>query len=109
MNDDVFTYARTGYTGEDGLEIMVDLTNLNLLIEFLNKHEIAPCGLGARDTLRLEASLPLYGFELSEEISPVEANLKWTITNKNIYMGSESINRQSVSYTHLTLPTILRV
>ena len=100
LSDDVFTYARTGYTGEDGLEIMVDLKNLNILIDFLNKHEIQPCGLGARDTLRLEASLPLYGFELSEEISPVEASLKWTITNKDSYMGSKSINRQLSSGQH---------
>ena len=76
LSNDKYTYARTGYTGEDGLEIMVDIEDLDELISFLHNNEIEPCGLGARDTLRLEAALPLYGFELTEDITPVEAGLK---------------------------------
>ena len=71
LENDIYTYARTGYTGEDGLEIMVNIKNLEHLLNLLSN--IQPCGLGSRDTLRLEASLPLYGFELSEDITPVEA------------------------------------
>ena len=94
LSNDIYTYARTGYTGEDGLEVMVNVEDLDDLTSFLLQNEIEPCGLGARDTLRLEASLPLYGFELTEDISPVEAGLKWTLSNKNEYRGSDVINEQ---------------
>jgi aminomethyltransferase len=99
----MYTYARTGYTGEDGLEIMVNVEDLDNLISFLLQNEIEPCGLGARDTLRLEASLPLYGFELTEDISPVEAGLKWTLSNKNEYRGSDVINEQIRTGHHKVL------
>ncbi|MDB4823947.1 glycine cleavage system aminomethyltransferase GcvT [Acidimicrobiia bacterium] len=94
LQNDQYTYARTGYTGEDGLEIMVSLDYAGELLDYLKSNNISPCGLGSRDTLRLEASLPLYGFELSDEITPVEAGLKWTITNKQPYLGSEVITEQ---------------
>lgn len=71
--------SRTGYTGEDGFEIYIDSEHgpamWNLLLEVGEPFGIAPCGLGARDTLRLEAKLPLYGHELSKDITPLEANL----------------------------------
>ena len=95
-----FTYARTGYTGEDGLEIMYDNEHTDKVLDFLNQNKIKPCGLGARDTLRLEASLPLYGFELSENISPVEANLKWIITNNDDYLGKNIIDAQLETGKH---------
>ena len=98
--NDTFTYARTGYTGEDGLEIMYDNEHTDKVIDFLNQNKIKPCGLGARDTLRLEASLPLYGFELSENISPVEANLKWIITNNDDYLGKNIIDTQLETGKH---------
>ena len=76
-------YGRTGYTGEDGFEIFVksgETENLwKLLLQAGAKYGIEPCGLGARDTLRLEAGLPLYGHELSEEISPLEAGVGWSV------------------------------
>tara|TARA_B110001450_G_scaffold103725_1_gene98223 strand:+ start:532 stop:1554 length:1023 start_codon:yes stop_codon:yes gene_type:complete len=103
LADEIFTYARTGYTGEDGLEVMMDIKNLEKITNFLDSYEIQPCGLGSRDTLRLEASLPLYGFELSEDITPVEASLKWTLSNKEPYLGSESINRQLHTGDHKVL------
>ena len=96
----IFTYARTGYTGEDGLEIMYDNEHTEQVLDFLNQNKIKPCGLGARDTLRLEASLPLYGFELSENISPVEANLKWIVTNNDDYLGKNIIDAQLETGKH---------
>jgi len=103
MKNNLYTYARTGYTGEEGLEIMVSLDNLDNLISFLTLSEVKPCGLGARDTLRLEASLPLYGFELTQDITPIEAGLKWTVSNKNDFIGSDVINEQISSGNHQIL------
>ena len=73
------------------------------ILNFLTESKVNPCGLGARDTLRLEASLPLYGFELSDKITPVEAGLKWTVTNKNKFMGSDIIYEQLNSGNHQIL------
>jgi aminomethyltransferase len=74
--------TRSGYTGEDGFEISVLNTQVELLIKKFIDSKVKPVGLGARDTLRLEAGLCLYGHELNEEINPVEANLKWAIAKK---------------------------
>src|SRR5210317_923542 len=100
LQNDKYTYARTGYTGEDGLEIMVSLDYVDELLDYLKSNNISPCGLGSRDTLRLEASLPLYGFELSDEISPIEAGLKWIVTNKDDYLGKDVIDYQIQSKEH---------
>ena len=71
--------SRTGYTGEDGFELYLapeDAPDMwNLLMEAGEDLGLLPCGLGARDTLRLEAAMPLYGHEMDEEISPKEAGL----------------------------------
>ncbi|NLK14199.1 MAG: glycine cleavage system aminomethyltransferase GcvT [Spirochaetales bacterium] len=67
--------SRTGYTGEDGFEIYCDRDDAPKLWNLLIEQGAAPCGLGARDTLRLEAKLPLYGQEISDSITPLEANL----------------------------------
>ena len=103
MKKNNYTYARTGYTGEDGLEVMCSNENVEKLMHFLEENDIKPCGLGARDTLRLEASLPLYGFELSDNISPIEAGLKWTITNQNDYKGKDVIETQIQTKKHKSL------
>jgi aminomethyltransferase len=100
---DNFMYARTGYTGEDGIEIMASNAEADSLISFLIEKGIKPCGLGSRDTLRLEASLPLYGFELTEDITPVEASLSWTITNELDFLGSERIKAQLEDGNHKSL------
>lgn len=78
-DSDGFFIARTGYTGEDGYEIMVPADKAS---EFWNKllaAGVKPCGLGARDTLRLEAGMNLYGNDMDETVSPLEANMAWTI------------------------------
>ncbi|WKD49547.1 glycine cleavage system aminomethyltransferase GcvT [Microbulbifer spongiae] len=71
--------ARTGYTGEDGLEIMLPGEEASGFWCALTDAGVAPCGLGARDTLRLEAGMNLYGHEMDEDISPLQANMAWTI------------------------------
>ncbi len=75
--------SRSGYTGEDGLEIVVPGKAAESLARWLlAQDEVKPAGLGARDTLRLEASLCLYGNDLNETITPVEADLKWTMPKR---------------------------
>lgn len=72
-------YARTGYTGEDGLEIIIPATQVQALWEALIQAGVKACGLGARDTLRLEAGMNLYGHEMDDSVSPLIANMAWTI------------------------------
>lgn len=74
-----FFIARTGYTGEDGLEIILPADRIENFWRQLLEAGVAPCGLGSRDTLRLEAGLNLYGTDMTEETSPLESNLGWTI------------------------------
>src|SRR5690625_100438 len=92
--------SRTGYTGEDGFEIYIDQASgpalWNLILEVGKSEGIEPVGLGARDTLRFEANLPLYGQELSENISPVEAGLQFAVkVNKPMsFIGKEALSAQ---------------
>lgn len=76
---DEWFVARTGYTGEDGLEIILPAAQAKLLWQAAINNGIHPVGLGARDTLRLEAGLNLYGADMDENTSPLESNLAWTI------------------------------
>lgn len=71
--------ARTGYTGEDGFEIILAAEHAENLWLALHRHGVAPAGLGARDTLRLEAGLNLYGQDMDETVSPLESGLAWTV------------------------------
>ncbi|HEY7885590.1 MAG TPA: glycine cleavage system aminomethyltransferase GcvT [Cellvibrionaceae bacterium] len=71
--------AKTGYTGEEGLEIMLPAVDAINLWQALAQAGVVPCGLGARDTLRLEAGMNLYGHEMDESTSPLVANMGWTI------------------------------
>lgn len=71
--------SRTGYTGEDGLEVILPGDKAPEFWQALLDNDVKPCGLGARDTLRLEAGFSLYGAEMDEETTPLEANLGWTI------------------------------
>jgi aminomethyltransferase len=87
--------SRTGYTGEDGLEFMVGAGQGIELWDELVARGARPCGLGARDTLRLEAAMPLYGHELSEEIDPLQAGLSWAVKwDKGDFIGREALLRR---------------
>jgi aminomethyltransferase len=89
--------GRTGYTGEDGLEIMLPAAAAIDLWNRLATAGVAPCGLGARDTLRLEAGMNLYGHEMDEKISPLAANMGWTIAwqpNERDFVGRAVLESQ---------------
>jgi aminomethyltransferase len=88
--------SRTGYTGEDGFELYcapVDVLKLwNDLLAAGKPHGLLPAGLGARDTLRLEAGMCLYGHELDEQINPLEARLDWTVKfDKGDFIGRDAL------------------
>ena len=89
--------ARTGYSGEDGLEIMVPGEQAADFWMALNEAGVEPCGLAARDTLRLEAGMNLYGNDMTEEVSPLEANMAWTVTwdpEDRDFIGRAALARQ---------------
>lgn len=91
--------ARTGYTGEDGFELFLKVEDLepvwNQLLEMGSSFGIQPIGLAARDTLRLEAGLPLGGSDLDEKSTPLEARLEWTIAwDKGPFIGREALEHQ---------------
>lgn len=84
--------SRTGYTGEDGLEMIVAKSEAPALWDSFIKEKVQPCGLGARDTLRLEAGLPLYGHEYDESTSPLEAGYSWAVRfDKGDFIGRETL------------------
>ena len=76
---DALTRARTGYTGEDGFELMLPAAGAEALWQQLIECGVKPCGLGARDTLRLEAGMNLWGQDMDDSVSPLEAGLAWTV------------------------------
>ncbi len=77
-NDGIFV-ARTGYTGEDGYELVMPAEDAEEVWRRLHEADVAPCGLGARDTLRLEAGMNLYGQDMDDNTSPLESGLGWTV------------------------------
>jgi aminomethyltransferase len=91
--------ARTGYTGEDGFEIIVPAEHAVALWEALVAAGVAPAGLGARDTLRLEAGMNLYGQDMDETVSPWEANLGWTIAldESRAFIGRAALEQQKAA------------
>ena len=80
---DQYFIASTGYTGEDGYEILLPAGEAEALWNKLHAAGVAPCGLGARDTLRLEAGMNLYGQDMDETVSPLDAGLAWTVAMKD--------------------------
>ncbi len=88
---------RTGYTGEDGIEVSLTNSIAQQLWNILIDGGITPCGLGARDTLRLEAGLPLYGQELSEEISPLMTRYRWVVKWNHPFIGKEQLETEEKS------------
>jgi len=83
--------ARTGYTGEEGLEILVPEAEIAGFWQKLLAAEVLPCGLGARDTLRLEAGMNLYGNDMTDDVSPLVANMAWTIAWDHDFIGKEAL------------------
>jgi aminomethyltransferase len=86
--------SRTGYTGEDGFEIMADRDAAKHLWKRLVSDGVKPCGLGARDSLRLEACMSLHGHEISDTITPLEAGLNWAINWDNDFIGKGALLKQ---------------
>ena len=92
-----FTVFRSGYTGEDGVEVIIPARMASMAMKMLggklDKEDatIRPAGLGARDTLRLEAGMPLYGHELSETIDPLSAGLEWAVDLTKNFIGVEPL------------------
>ncbi len=89
--------SRTGYTGEDGYELYMESTYASKMWEELlsagEEDGLIPCGLGARDTLRLEAGMPLYGHEMSEKINPLEAGLGFAVeVKKDDFIGKDHLS-----------------
>jgi aminomethyltransferase len=88
--------ARTGYTGEDGFELIVPAAAAARIWEALATAGVRPCGLGARDTLRLEAGMNLYGQDMSNAVTPLESGLAWTVdlTTERDFMGRDALLAQ---------------
>ncbi|ABD79602.1 glycine cleavage system aminomethyltransferase GcvT [Saccharophagus degradans] len=112
LGDVTFFVARTGYTGEDGYEIMLPTSDADAFWRALMAVGVAPCGLGARDTLRLEAGMNLYGHEMDDNTSPLVANMAWTIAwqpEERNFIGREAISAEKAAgVTHKLVGLVLQ-
>lgn len=90
--DKYFILSRSGYTGEDGFEIYLDYNRMLKIMDYLISNNVKGAGLGARDVLRIEAGLVLYGNEINDNINPLEANLQWAIKNDYFNQFINNIN-----------------
>ena len=100
----------TGYTGERGVEVMIDNKKANSLWQKAIESGASPVGLAARDTLRLEAGMNLYGFEMDEKISPLECNMAWTVSLKDKdrnFIGKEAFELKKKAGDHNLLKGLL--
>jgi len=100
----------TGYTGEKGVEIMIDNEKANSLWRKAIQSGARPVGLAARDTLRLEAGMNLYGFEMDKKISPLECNMAWTVSLKDkerSFIGKEAFELKKKTGDHHLLKGLL--
>lgn len=96
--------SRTGYTGEDGFELYTTCEDIKEIWKKLLDNEVVPCGLGCRDTLRFEAGLPLYGDELSDTITPIEAGLgMFCKLDKEEFIGKDVVAKQKAEGTERKL------
>jgi len=92
-------FARTGYTGEDGFEIFGPHEYIVKIWKQLMEKEVTPCGLGARDVLRLEVGYPLYGHELNDEVTPLDSGLRWTVKqSKESFIGKKFLSEYTPKY-----------
>jgi len=97
VEDGDWLVARTGYTGEDGFEVSLPAASAAKFWKALAEAGVAPCGLGARDTLRLEAGMNLYGSDMDETTSPLESGLTWTIAwepQERDFIGRKTLEEQ---------------
>lgn len=97
IGGDEWFVARTGYTGEDGYEILLPNTQASTFWQKLADVGVAPCGLGARDTLRLEAGMNLYGHEMDDNTSPLVANMGWSVAwepDSRDFVGREVLEKE---------------
>jgi len=94
-----YTVFRSGYTGEDGVEVILPATAGMFAWEYITRENedgestVRPAGLAARDTLRLEAGMPLYGHELSEDVDPISAGCGWCVDLDKSFLGAEALRR----------------
>jgi aminomethyltransferase len=108
--EDLFI-ATTGYTGETGYEIMVPKARAVEFWDGLLAAGVVPCGLGARDTLRLEAGMNLYGQDMDETVSPLAANMGWTITwepKDRDFMGRAALEAQKAQGTEKVVGLVFK-
>jgi aminomethyltransferase len=108
--EDLFI-ATTGYTGEAGYEIMVPVARAHDFWNELLKAGVKPCGLGARDTLRLEAGMNLYGQDMDETVSPLAANMGWTITwepSERDFVGRSALEQQKAEGTEKLIGLVFK-
>ncbi len=104
--------ARTGYTGEDGYEVILPKDDAVAFWDALIAAGVSACGLGARDTLRLEAGMNLYGHEMDDEVSPLVANMAWTVAwepSERNFIGREVLeNDRELGLSHKLVGLVLR-
>ena len=101
--------ARTGYTGEDGFEIGLPAAEATAFWSELVGAGVRPCGLGARDTLRLEAGMSLYGSDMDRSVTPLESGLAWTVDLRSdrAFIGRDALERQTAQGGHAQLLGLL--
>ena len=105
-NEDIYV-SRSGYTGEDGFEISIINENAEkLIIKTLDNNNAILCGLGCRDSLRVEAGLSLYGNEINEEITPIQAGLSWALDKSRLQ--DDNLNGSKILYEQLQSPLDLK-
>lgn len=96
--------ARTGYTGEDGFEIFGSHETIKMLWQKFMTLKVTPCGLAARDVLRLEVGYPLYGHEINDELNPYDAVLGWTVKpSKTKFIGKDALASKTARYKLMKL------
>jgi len=106
LDDATALIARTGYTGEDGFELYVKNEHAPALWAALLARGVVPCGLACRDTLRLEAGMCLYGNDIDDEVTPLEANLSWILKleGRPQFIGQDALQKQKTA----GVPRVLR-
>lgn len=105
--------SKTGYTGEDGVELYLDASLAekmwDAILEAGKEEEIIPCGLGARDTLRMEAAMPLYGHEMNDEITPLETGLGFAVKmDKDDFIGKAALEAKEITKKRIGLKVVGR-